>query len=158
MKFEITQDWLAKKLALCDDDGIGTGGTSIEQFKKEVEKKAVTPSVLNSVPTEFGKVVRYARELKGWTRGEMAELADIDEADLESIETMSNYDPSPRTVIKLAEICRFKTNEFIQLAKHRVKAAANDNEFRFAACSNGTESVNEEEYEAIRALVQVLSQ
>ena len=158
MKFEITQDWLAKKLAHCNDDSIAIGGTRFEQFKKDVEQRTVTPAVLKNVPTELGKVVRYVRELNGWTRGEMAGLADIDEADLESIETLSSYDPGPRTVIQLAEVCRFKRNEFVLLANHRTVAAANDNAVRFAASSNGTESISEEEYDAIRALVQVLTQ
>lgn len=158
MKFEITQDWLAKKLAHCDDDSIAVGGTRFEQFKKDVEQRTVTPAVLKNVPTELGKVVRYVREQNGWTRAEMAELADIDETDLESIETQSSYDPRPRTVIQLAEVCHFKRNEFVQLANHRTVVAANDNEVRFAASSNGTESISEEEYDAIRALVQVLTQ
>lgn len=158
MKFEITHNWLEKKLAHCGEDSIAAGGTPFEQFQKDVEQRTVTPAALENVPTELGKVVRYIREQKGWSRAEMAELADIDEADLESIETLSTYDPRPRTVIQLAEVCRFKRNEFVQLARHRIVAAANDNALRFAASSNGTESVSDEEYDAIRALVQVLSQ
>ncbi|BAN34112.1 hypothetical protein SCD_n00263 [Sulfuricella denitrificans skB26] len=158
MKFEITQEWLAKRLAHCEEDGIAAGGIHLEDFKKDIERRTVTPSVLQNVPTQLGKVVRYVREQKGWTRAEMAELADIDESDLVSIETLSSYDPRPRTVIQLAEVCRFKRNEFVQLANHRTMVAANDNSVRFAASSNGTESISDEEYDAIRALIQALAQ
>lgn len=157
MRFEVSREWLAKKLALCDDGNVAAGGTSFEQFKKDIEERTVTPSVLSNVPTELGKVVRYVRERKGWTRAELAELADIDEAELELLETQSNYDPRPRTVVQLADVCHFKRDSFIELAKHRLKAANGDNFVRFAAKSKSTESVSDIEYEAVRALVEYLS-
>ena len=158
MKFVITQEWLTKTLARCGDDCIAAGGTPFQDFKKDIERRTVTPTVFQNVPTQLGKVVRYVREQKGWTRTEMAELADIDESDLVSIESLSNYDPKPRTVIQLANVCSFNKNDFVQLAKHRTSIAANDNTVRFAASSKGTESISEEEYDAIRALVEVLTQ
>lgn len=157
MRFEVSREWLAKKLALCDDGNVAAGGTSVEQFKKDIEERTVTPSVLSNVPTELGKVVRYVRERKGWTRAELAELADIDEVELELLETQSNYDPRPRTVVRLADLCHFNQNSFIELAKHRLKAANGDYFVRFAAKSKSTESVSDIEYEAIRALVEYLS-
>jgi len=157
MKFEITREWLEEKLALCGDTNVGAGGTPLEQFKKDVEQRAVTPSVLASVPTELGKAVRYVREHNGWTRTELAELADIDETDLEAIETCSAYDPKPRTVTQLADVCGFSRARFIRLAGHRSQLAANESSVRYAASSNGAETISNEEYEAIRALVEVLS-
>jgi transcriptional regulator with XRE-family HTH domain len=157
MKFEISREWLLEKLAHCDDANAGAGGTPIELFKKDIEQRTVTPSVLMDVPTEFGKAVRYVREKRGWTRSELAELADIDEADIESIETKVDYDPKPRTVTQLADACHFSRDRFIQLAKHRSALAANENSVRYAAKSKGTDAVSDTEYEAVRALVEVLS-
>ena len=130
MKFEITREWLAEKLAHCDDTSVGAGGTSLEKFKKEIEQRTVTPSVLKNVPTELGRAIRYVREQKGWTRSELAELADIDEAEITAVETDAEFDPKPRTVTQLADACHFSRERFIQLAKHRQVAAANE-------CSNG---------------------
>jgi transcriptional regulator with XRE-family HTH domain len=157
MKFEISREWLLEKLAQCDDTNVGAGGTSIEQFKKDIEQRTVTPSVFADVPTELGKAVRFVREQKGWTRSELADLADIDEAEVESIETRNDFDPKPRTVTQLADACHFSRERFIQLAKHRTMLAANESSVRYAAKSNGTESVSDDEYQAIRALVEVLS-
>lgn len=157
MKFEISREWLLEKLTHCDDTSVGAAGTPLEQFKKDVEQRTVTPSVLRNVPTEFGKAVRYVREQRGWTRYELAELADIDEADIECIETRFDYDPKPRTVTQLADACRFSRDRFIQLAKHRAVLVANDESVRYAAKSKGTDSVSDAEYETVRALVEVLS-
>lgn len=157
MKFEISREWLLEKLAQCDDTNVGAGGTPIEQFKKDIEQRMVTPSVLADVPTELGKAVRYVREQKGWTRSELADLADIDEAEVASIETRADFDPKPRTVTQLADACHFSRERFIQLAKHRTTLAANEPSVRYAAKSKGTDSVSDAEYEAIRTLVEVLS-
>jgi len=157
MKFEITREWLAKQLAHCDDTSVGAGGTAFEEFKKDVEQRTVTPSVLANVPTELGKVVRYVREQKGWTKAELAELADVDEADLDLIETKADYDPKPRTVIQLADACHFSRERFIKLAGHRATCAANESSVRYAANSKSTDSVTDSEYEAVRALVEILS-
>lgn len=157
MKFQITREWLEEKLARCDDTNVGAGGTPIEQFKKDVEQRTVTPSVLANVPTELGKAVRFVREQNGWSRAELAELAAIDEVDLESIETREDYDPKPRTVTQLADACHFSRGRFIELARHRTAQAANESSVRYAASSKGTHAVTDAEYEAVRALVEVLS-
>lgn len=158
MKFEMTREWLAKKLARCDDANVAAGGTPLEDFKRDVERRTVTPSVLDNVPTQLGKAVRYIREQKGWTRAELAQLADVDEADVRQLETQRDFDPSPRTVIQLAQACRFSKEKFIQLAGHRSARAANDNSVRFAANSGDLASITDDDYETIRALVEVLSQ
>lgn len=156
MRLDITREWLAKKLEHCDDADVGAGGTSMEQFKREIELRTVTPAVLINVPTELGKVVRFVREQKGWTVSELAELADIDEAELSALETQENFNPTPRTVTQLADVCHFSRTRFVSLANHRRTVAVNENTLRFAASSKSTETVSDEEYEAIRVLVETL--
>lgn len=157
MKLEVTDEWLARKLKRCDDLKVAAGGMTAEEFKKDVEERTVTPSVFGHIPTELGKVVRFVREQHGWTRTELAELANVDTEDIVSLETRIDFDPSPRTVTQLADACHFSRARFIQLANHRRESAANDG-LRFAAKSKSAEVVTDEEYEAIRALVEVLSQ
>lgn len=158
MKFEMSKEWLARKLAHCDDAYAGAGGTSPEEFKKDVEQRTVTPAALSGVPTELGKAIRFVREQKGWTRAELADLADVDEAEVELLETQKDYNPKPRTVTQLADACHFSRRKFIELAGHRSARAANDSTIRFAANSGDLCSISDDDYEAIRALVEVLSQ
>lgn len=158
MKFEISREWLERRLARCDDADIGAGGTPLEQFKKDMEQRTVTPSVLAGVPTELGKIVRFVREQRGWTRAELADLADVDEAEVEALETLPTYNATPRTVGQLADACHFQRARFIELARHRSMTAGNESSVRYAAKSKGTESITDGDYEAVRALIEVLSQ
>lgn len=159
MKLDVSREWLSKKLAHCDDANVGAGGTRFEDFQKDMRQRTVTPSALADVPTELGTVVRFVRERRGWSRAELADLADIDLADVEALETQANFDPKPRTVVKLADACHFSREKFIELAKHRLRPGANEERsIRFAASSSSTGSITDAEYEAIRALVEILSE
>lgn len=158
MKLQISREWLERRLQQGDDADVGAGGTSLEKFKKDMKQRTVTPAVLAKVPTDLGRVVRFVREQRGWTRSELADLADVDEVEIEAIETQRTYDPVPRTVGQLADACHFSRIRFMALANHRLEVAANDSVVRYAAKSNGTASVSDEQYELIRALIEVLSQ
>lgn len=158
MKLLFSREWLERKLRQGNDAGVGAGGTQLEQFKKDMQQRTVTPAVLAEVPTELGKVLRFVREERGWTRMELAELADVDEADIEALETQTDYDPTPRTVGQLADACHFARGKFIELARHRTQVAANDSILRYAAKSKSTTSITDEQYEYVRALVEALSQ
>jgi transcriptional regulator with XRE-family HTH domain len=158
MKLQISREWLERKLQQGDDADVGAGGTPLEKFKKDMKQRTVTPAVLADVPTDLGKVVRFVREQRGWTRSELADLADVDEAEIEAIEAQGSYDPAPRTVGQLADACRFSRTRFIALANHRLEVAANESVIRYAAKSKGTASVSDDQYELIRTLIEVLSQ
>lgn len=158
MKLQISHEWLARKLELGDDADVGAGGTPLDQFKQDMQQRTVTPSVLAEVPMELGKVLRFVREQRGWTRSELADLADVDGAEIEALETQLTYSPTPRTVGQLADACGFSRRKFIALANHRLDIAANESTIRYAAKSKGTSSVSDEQYELIRTLVEVLSQ
>lgn len=158
MKLQISREWLERKLQQGDDADVGAGGTPLEQFKKDMKQRTVTPAVLAEVPTDLGKVLRFVREQRGWTRSELADLADVDEAEIEALETQRTYDPVPRTVGQLADACHFSRAKFIALANHRLQSPANDGFVRYAAKSGATASVSDEQYELIRTLVEVLSQ
>lgn len=161
MNFENMREWLKRRLAHADDAGISAGGTPLESLRQDAEARTVTPAVLAEVPTEIGKVVRYVREQRGWSRRDLADLADIDEIDVTRIETAVDYAPTPRTVVNLATVCGFSTLRFQQLAKHvaiHEYHANNSEQFRFAARSKNVGVVTSEEFEAVRTLVAVLSE
>jgi hypothetical protein len=86
-------------------------------------------------------------------------LADVEETDLAQIETAPAPLLSPRTVVNLARACEFSVARFQVLANHvvAVNAVSALPHFRFAARSRGLDAVSAEELEAIRALVEVLS-
>ncbi|QNP41725.1 helix-turn-helix domain-containing protein [Lysobacter solisilvae (ex Woo and Kim 2020)] len=159
MNFETMREWLARKLKHADDTMAAAGGTSLEALQQDARSRIVTPAALAEVPTEIGKVVRYVREQRGWTRGDLAELADIDEIEISLIETLEGQDLSPRSLVNVANVCGFSVTRFQQLAKHvevRSHYAA-DKGLRFAARSKNVGAVTQEELDAISALVATLS-
>ena len=161
MELKIDKEWLARKLERADDVEAGAGGTPLDELKKNVERRVVTPSVLAAAPTEFGKVVRFVREEKGFSRRELAVRATIGEDEIEAIESQADYSPSPRVVVYLAEPLGLSPDRLKELAGH-VKAkqsgVTNAPQTRFAAKSKSVDTISDDEYEAIRALVEVLSE
>jgi len=159
MKIKTDANWLERRLAVAIDEDIDTMGTSLEELKREIDRRSVTPATIAAAPTEFGKVIRFVRERKGLTRQKLAEAAQIDENEITSLETEANARPSPRAVINLAdalELSRNRMKELAGLATSNQESSCSH--LRFAAQSNRIDSISENEYESIRALVEVLSQ
>lgn len=160
MNFEAMREWLARKLAHADDTVAAAGGSSLDELRRDTQVRTVTPTVLETVPTQVGQVVRYVREQRGWSQQDLADLADIDEVEIVRIE--SDYDVilSPRSVVNLARVCSFSTTRFQQLANHVTvhSAASNQPALRFAARSANIGSLTAGEFDAVRALVDVLSE
>lgn len=161
MNFESMREWLARKLAQTDDTGAAAGGTSLESLRHDAEARTVTPAVLAEVPTEIGKVVRYVREQRGWSRRDLADLADIDEIEVARIETVIDHTLAPRTVVNLARVCGFSTLRFQHLANHveiHEQHTGHTEHLRFAARSKNIGAVTPEELNAVSLLVATLSE
>ncbi len=161
MNFENMREWLARRLVQTDDAGAAAGGTSLESLRQDAEARTVTPEALAEVPTEIGMVVRYVREQRGWSRRDLADLADIDEIEVARIETVVDHTLAPRTVVNLANVCGFSTLRFQRLANHVAVHechADNAEQVRFAARSKSIGAVTPEELIAISALVAALSE
>jgi transcriptional regulator with XRE-family HTH domain len=161
MNFEQMREWLARRLAISDDAGVAAGGTSMEALANDAEARTVTPAALAEAPTELGRVVRYVRERRGWSRRDLADLADMDEHEIESIESSTGPSLSPRSVVSLARVCQFSVSRLQQLANHVVIVSNDDaksDALRFAARSQNVSSVSQAEFDAVRALVEVLSE
>lgn len=134
MKFGITKEWLARKLAQADDTAAGAGGTDLERLKKETEGRTVTLTVFAETRSELGKVVRFIREQRGWSRQELADIAMINADDVAAIETQADYSLPPRAVY-LADALGLSRIRLQELVGHvrRDTSASNDMELRFAA-------------------------
>lgn len=161
MKFKFSREWLTRRLAIADDTAVGAGGTSMEAFRKDVESRTVTPTALANAPTQLGKVVKFIRERRGLSQQDLATLARLDEAEVQAIEGDAAYTPSPRAVVYLAdalELSKPRLQELVGFVKQSGAEAGGMGQGRFAANSKGVRSISEEEYEAVRALVEVLSE
>lgn len=159
MQFRTDAKWLERQLARGDDEQVGTACTSIEDLKRDIDRRSITPAIIAAAPTEIGKVVRFVRERKGLTRQELASVAHITEQEVEELETTEDARPSPRALINLADALELSRSRMTELAgfvrRHESSSSMRE---RFAAQSKRIDSISDDEYETIRALVEVLSQ
>lgn len=159
MKFRTDAKWLERKLAIANDEVVGANGTSLEELKRNIDRRAITPATIAAAPTELGKVVRFVRERKGLSRAELAALAHIAEIEVTSIETQLDATLSPRALINLSDALELSRSRMKELAGFvRSRPVSSSREERFAAQSKRIDSISEDEYETIRALVEVLSE
>jgi transcriptional regulator with XRE-family HTH domain len=161
MKVRITEKWLRRMLSISGDSEAGAGGATMDELKKEVETRTVTPSVFSDVSTGLGQIIRFVREQRGWTRGDLARIASLDEAEIESIEINPEFQPSPRAVVYLADalgLSKDRLKEAVRFVVSRPEGERTPQPLRFAAQSRAESSISEEQYEAIRQLVEVLAE
>lgn len=160
MNLKFTQEWLEKRLATADDTLAGAGGSDINELKREVQLRSVTPSIFTESQTSLGKVVRYIREQRGWSQQELADIATIEEIEVRKIETESTYEPAPRAVIYLADalgLSRERFKELVGFVMNKTTSSGHP-QLQFATNSKGIKSISSDEYEAVRALVEVLAE
>ena len=161
MKLNITKEWLLKKLTQADDSSAGASGTSLDELRSDAQRRTVTPDIFVHNASQFGLVVRFVREQRGWSHNQLATVASIDEAELVAIETEPGRLPSPRALVLLADALGLSKQRLKELVGFvQVTNIASNDAFalKFAANSKNIRAISDEEYNAVRVLVQILSE
>jgi len=161
MKFHMSKEWLAKHLQRTPDDGvqIEAAGISLEELKADTRSRFTSASLVG-LPTSVGKVIRVARERKGWSVYELSQQSDVASKDIDDLERDINYSPTPRTVHNLAEALQLAENRLQSLVGHRIplsKIASNDASVLFAANSGKIDSITIDDYEIVRLFVESIT-
>jgi transcriptional regulator with XRE-family HTH domain len=157
MKIEITKDWCIRMAQLEADAEIGAGPLAIDPvFDGEV----VPVEAPDETHVAFGRFVRLMRRSRGLTVEKLAEDADVEMAELVSIEENGQYKPELRTVYQLANYFGVRRTNLLQVAG---LTAPRDNRLvneavRFAARSESIAALTAEERSALEAFVAVLSE
>jgi transcriptional regulator with XRE-family HTH domain len=158
MKFNITEAWLRSRLARADDSDAAAGGTTPEELQQDAQRRTVTPQALAHTPTPIGKVVRFIREQRGFSREDLAQIADVDVSEIIAIETVVDYQPNPRAATYIANALGLSPKRFQEQVGLRLPRASGSAEpMQYAAHSRTDAQPTEEEFETIRALVKALS-
>ena len=161
MKFHMSKEWLAKRLDGTSDDGvqIEAAGISLEELKADTQSRLTSASLVG-LPTAVGKVIRVARERKGWSIYELSQQSHVASKDIDDLERDINYSPTPRTVHNLAEALQLTENRLQSLVGHRIplsKTASNDVSVLFAANSGNINSITADDYEIVRLFVESIT-
>jgi transcriptional regulator with XRE-family HTH domain len=108
--------------------------------------------------TAFIRLLELTRLERGLTHEQFASKANVDVAELVSLETKPDYMPTPRTIFKLAGFLNVPTKRLMALAGlvQLKDAEFDDAAVRFAANSGPVEKLSSEEHKALREYVKFL--
>jgi HTH-type transcriptional regulator, competence development regulator len=157
MKIEVTKDWCIRMAQLEADAEIGAGSLAIDP----VFDGEATPVASPKEPSvAFGRFVQLARRSRGLSVEKLAENADVEMAELVSIEENGQYKPDLRTVYQLANFFGVQRANLLQVAGLTVPRDSHisSEAVRFAARSEPVEALTSEERSALDAFVSVLSE
>jgi len=155
MRIEVTRDWCLHMAELEGDEEIGAGSLSVDPtFDGESLTQSGAPVVA------FGRFVSLMRRDRGLTVEKLADDADVDVAELVSVEEDSRYKPEVRTVYQLANFFDVPRTTLLQVAGLTLPKDDRivEESVRFAARSEPVDALSREERAALEAFVAVLSE
>lgn len=111
-------------------------------------------------PRVLGRLIEFARRAKGLSLEELAQRADVDLAELVSVERDEGPAPTPRTVYQLAHTLGLSVGKLLELSglaepRDEILSKA---ALRFAARSEPTTQLSRDEREAFEEFVKVLAE
>ena len=145
-----SMDWLLHAAELEDTcRSVSAGGMASDL--------GMIPSSVVDSHRVFGRLIEYARRMQGLSVEKLAEVADVDLAEIVDIETQDDVVPQVRTVFQLADVLKLPQGRLMQVAglatpRPEVSNAA----LKFAARSEPTSRLSPEEREAFEEFVKVL--
>lgn len=145
-----SKDWLREMAELEDS----SSSVSVGGLANELELLPATPSESQRV---FGRLIEFSRRQKSLSVEQLAELADIELAEVVEIETQEGVVPQVRTVFQLAQVLQLPSTRLMEVAglstpRQEINSAA----LRFAARSESTAKLSENEQTALEEFVKVL--
>src|SRR5262249_30886035 len=113
MSIKITKDWCMRMAELEGDAEFGAGALAIDPvFDGEV----IPGEASEETAVAFSRFVQFARRSRGLTIEKLAENADVEVAELVSIEESSQHKPDLRTVYQLANFFGVQRANLLQVA------------------------------------------
>ena len=155
MRIEVTKDWCLRMAELEADEEIGVGLVAVDPvFDGESLAQSEEPTVA------FGRFISLMRRNRGLTVEKLADEADVDVAELVSVEEDTRYKPEVRTVYQLANFFDIPRTTLLQVAGLTLPKDSRivEEAVRFAARSEPVEALTNEERAALETFVAVLSE
>jgi transcriptional regulator with XRE-family HTH domain len=116
-------------------------------------------SSTTGAPKVFGRLIEFARRERGLSVEALANAANVDLAEIVAIETEHDALPKPRTVFQLAQVLKLPASRLTELAGlAQPRKSLSEAAVRFAARSEPTTKLTEDEKEAFEEFVKVLAE
>ena len=165
MKLNLSKEWLEKRAAAEEGHEVSTGRMDLEGLlaERRVIEQSSTPNTsidIEAPRTAFGRLLNVWRRKKGIRLDQLAEQADVDLAELVTIEQDVRYIPEARTVYQLAKTLGVPTERLLQLSGNVVVRDSHLGEeaVRFAARADSVEKLSKDEQRALEEFVKYLSE
>jgi len=144
---------LIEKAVSLEEECVSVGGLAHEL--------GMIRGCVQEAPRVFGRLIEYARRVKGLSVESLATLADIDLAEVVAIEREETETPSTRTVFQLANALGLSARKLLELTgltESRDRGVLSEAAIRFAARSEPTTKLSKAEREAFEEFVKVLTE
>lgn len=160
MNIQITKEWLRKRAERDDGAEISSGALNIEDLIKETNSLRQSPHGTMHLVSAFGKLIRFRRLEMGFSIRRLAQCAEIEPEEIESIESDAGYDAEPRIVFKLAKWLKLPDKQLMRLSG---KCFGEDVGFQtqvelFAARAKNVDQLTAEEYRLLKEFVAYLAE
>lgn len=155
MRIDVSKDWCLHMADLEGDEEIGAGLVAVDPaFDVESFVQSEEPAIA------FGRFISFMRRDRGLTVERLADEADVDVAELVSVEEYARYKPEIRTVYQLANFFGVPRTTLLQVAGLTMPKDSRivQEAVRFAARSEPVEALSSEERAALETFVAVLSE
>lgn len=160
MKLAITREWFERKVGLEGDFEIGVGPLSKDPSTDVPANARASPEALDPTRIAFGSLIEYMRRKRGFSMERLAKKAEVDLAEVVSIERDAHFRPEPRTVYQLAQMFNLPNKALLQLSGNATirDSAIHEHALRFAARSGGSvQSLSREEKLALEEFIAFLA-
>ncbi len=156
MKFSISRQWCAEKGKVEDGVEIGAGLLGIDPLLSSDSESA---AIVDDSRVALGRFTNLNRRQRKLSYEALADIADVEIAELMNIEHDASYEPEPRTVYQLASVFKVDAKKMMELAGliEAKDASYIEDAVRYAARSESLEELDEQERAALDAMVAVLS-
>jgi HTH-type transcriptional regulator, competence development regulator len=158
VRIDLDKEWCMRMAQLEADAEIGAGPLAIDPvFDGDAAPAEATKE---EASIAFSRFVQLARRSRGLSIEKLAEDADIDVAELVSIEENGKHQPDLRTVYQLANFFGVQRANLLQVAGLTAPKDAHimSEAVRFAARSESVAALTPEERGALDAFISVLSE
>jgi transcriptional regulator with XRE-family HTH domain len=159
MKFNTDRKWLERRAEQEDRHFISVGGL-ISTLDPTCQAEIVNMPTVETTKTAFVRLLQLTRRERRLSSEKLAEIADVDLAELLKIEMDETFTPGLRTVHQLAVALNLPVKKMMVLAgllqikdPHLQQASV-----RFAARSEPVGSVSPEEHAALEEYVKFLNE
>lgn len=157
MKIEVTKEWCETMARLEAGVEVSAGLIAADPI---FNGEAAHETVFDESRIALGRFIHLMRRQQKFSLEDLAERADVDVAELMSIEGDAHYLPDARTLYQLAQIFKVSHKKLMGLSGlTRPKDIRYVEEaVRFAARSESIASLSSEEHAALEGLISILSE